>query len=70
LGKRGLQVRALHIPLKSGELETLATNLGEGELGYEAFAELYHLRWGIETEVYNGETEAGTGELFGVAGGQ
>jgi hypothetical protein len=50
LGKSGLRVRVIRIPLKSGEVETLITNLGEDQLEYEAFAELYHHRWGIETK--------------------
>ena len=50
LGKTGLQVRMLHIPLSSGELEILITNITEAEIEYEAFKELYHKRWGIETK--------------------
>jgi hypothetical protein len=50
LGKTGRQVRVVRIPLITGELETLITNLSEKELEYEAFGELYHKRWGIETK--------------------
>jgi hypothetical protein len=48
LGKSGLQVRAIRIPLESGEQEILITNIKE--LEYEALGELYHKRWGIETK--------------------
>ena len=50
LGKTGRQVRVIQIPLTSGELEILITNMGETEMEYEAFGELYHKRWGIETK--------------------
>jgi hypothetical protein len=50
LGKDGPRARVIRIPLKSGEVETLITNLGAEKLEYEAFAELYHMRWGIETK--------------------
>ena len=48
LGKSGLHVRAVRIPLEGGGQEILITNLAEME--YEAFGELYHKRWGIETK--------------------
>jgi hypothetical protein len=50
LGKSGWRVRAVRIPLGNGEEELLITNLAEGDMGYEAFGELYHKRWGIETK--------------------
>ncbi|MDR2476446.1 MAG: hypothetical protein LBD18_01500 [Treponema sp.] len=50
LGNSGLRVRAVRVPLSSGETETLVTNVGEEGIEYEAFAELYHKRWGIETK--------------------
>jgi hypothetical protein len=50
LGKSGLRVRAIRLRLKNGEPETPVTNIGEGGLGYEAFADLYHRRRGIETK--------------------
>jgi len=50
LGKTGRQVRVIQIPLTSGELEILITNLGETEMEYGAFGELYYKRWGIETK--------------------
>ena len=50
LGKTGLQVRAVRIPLTTGEQEILITNLTKAEMEYEAFGELYHKRWGIETK--------------------
>jgi hypothetical protein len=50
LGKTGLHVRVIRVPLTTGELELLITNLTESEMEYEAFGELYHKRWGIETK--------------------
>jgi len=50
LGKTGMEVRVVQIPLKSGEMEILATNLHEAEIEYEAFKELYNKRWGVETK--------------------
>jgi hypothetical protein len=50
LGKTGMHVRLLHIPLSTGELEILITNISETEIEYDAFKELYHKRWGIETK--------------------
>jgi hypothetical protein len=50
LGKTGQQVRAVIVPLSTGEQEILITNLTEKELEYDAFGELYHKRWGIETK--------------------
>jgi hypothetical protein len=50
LGNSGLRVRAVRIALAGGETETLVTNIGEERIAYEAFAELYHKRWGIETK--------------------
>jgi hypothetical protein len=50
LGKTGLRVRTVRIPLTGGEDELLITNLTKAEMEYEAFRELYHKRWGIETK--------------------
>jgi ribosome-associated toxin RatA of RatAB toxin-antitoxin module len=50
LGKTDVRVRAIRLELACGETETLITNIGEGRLEYEAFKELYHKRWGIETK--------------------
>jgi hypothetical protein len=50
LGKTGLEVRVVQIPLITGELEILITNLPGAEIEYEAFGELYNKRWGIETK--------------------
>jgi hypothetical protein len=50
LGKTGQRVRVLLIPLSTGEQEVLITNIAEKELEYDAFGELYHKRWGIETK--------------------
>lgn len=50
LGKTGLQIRVIKVPLSTGEIEILLTNLPETEIEYEVFGELYHKRWGIETK--------------------
>jgi hypothetical protein len=48
----GITVRVLVFTLTSGEREALITNLTEGEVEDEAFAELYYKRWPIERK-YN-----------------
>jgi hypothetical protein len=50
LGKTGCSVRVIAIDLAGGEKEILITNIPELEIEYEAFKELYHKRWGIETK--------------------
>lgn len=42
-------VRVVRVILKSGEVETLITNLSEDEFSSKEFLDLYFLRWGIET---------------------
>lgn len=42
-------VRVVRVILKSGEVETLITNLSEDEFNTNDFLGLYFLRWGIET---------------------
>ena len=42
-------VRVVRVILKSGEIETLITNLSENEFSADDFLDLYFLRWGIET---------------------
>ncbi|MBD8913279.1 MAG: IS4 family transposase [Ruminococcus bicirculans] len=42
-------VRVVRVILKSGEIETLITNLSEDEFSTDDFLDLYFLRWGIET---------------------
>ena len=42
-------VRVVRVLLKSGEVETLITNLSEDEFRADDFLDLYFLRWGIET---------------------
>ena len=42
-------VRVVRVILKSGEVETLITNLSEDEFSADNFLDLYFLRWGIET---------------------
>jgi hypothetical protein len=46
LGKAGLHVRVIQIPLATGEREILITNLSKARMEYEAFGELYRKRWG------------------------
>lgn len=46
---RILRIRVVTVSLKNGEKETLLTNLFDKELKPEDFAEIYRLRWGIET---------------------
>jgi hypothetical protein len=46
----GTRVRIVKFTLDSGEIEILATNLFE--LPVHLFAELYHLRWGIESAYF------------------
>jgi hypothetical protein len=50
VGKAGHRVRVIQIPLSTGEMETLITDLPKTEIEYGAFGELYHKRWGIETK--------------------
>ena len=45
-------VRVIKLTLKTGEIETLITNLGRKAFKTSEFKALYHLRWGIETK-YN-----------------
>ena len=47
---KSYRLQCKRITLSSGEVETLVTNLPEGELSDEEAKELYHLRWGIETK--------------------
>ena len=47
-----LNLRIITIELDNGEKETLLTNLPETKFKTEEFKQLYHLRWGIETN-YN-----------------
>lgn len=42
-------VRVVRVILKSGEIETLITNLSEDEFSADDFLDLYFLRWDIET---------------------
>lgn len=42
-------VRVVRVKLKSGEVETLITNLSENEFNTNDFLGLYFFRWGIET---------------------
>lgn len=42
------KVRLIRVPLKSGEVEILASSLLNEEYDINFFKQLYHLRWGIE----------------------
>jgi hypothetical protein len=46
------KLRVIKFDLSSGEKEVLITNLSRTEFKHSEFAELYHLRWGVETK-YN-----------------
>jgi hypothetical protein len=48
----GCDVRVVRVPLSTGKIELLFTNLGQDEFKAEEFHALYHLRWGAETK-YN-----------------
>lgn len=50
--KEKVKIRVIKIGLASGETEYLATNLFDSDLTEDAFRDLYHARWGIETK-YN-----------------
>jgi hypothetical protein len=65
LGKTGLQVRAVRIPLATGEQEILITNLAKAEMGHEAFGELYRKRRGIETKGKERKQKLETGNFSG-----
>lgn len=44
-----IQVRFVSVILPTGAIEVLVTNLMDPTLTSEDFAQLYHLRWGVET---------------------
>ena len=45
-----IKVRLIKVILDSGEVEVLASNVFDKRLSTTSFAELYHLRWGVEEE--------------------
>lgn len=47
-----VKVRFVKLPLETGEIEILVTNLSDNEFSKEELAELYQLRWGIETNYH------------------
>lgn len=47
------QLRFVRVTLETGETEVLATTLPREEFPAEKFAEIYHMRWGIETAFEN-----------------
>lgn len=51
--KESLFVRIVKIVLSTGEEEILMTNLTGDEVTYEEMSDLYHLRWGIETNYHH-----------------
>ena len=65
LGKGWQSVRAVRLTLPTGEEETLLTNLPASEMEYEAFAELYAKRWGIETKYGELKRKLETGNFSG-----
>ena len=44
-----LVVRVVEIPLENGKSETLLTNIMDKDFTISTFSEIYHMRWGIET---------------------
>jgi hypothetical protein len=48
----GCKVRVVKLPLSTGEIEILITNLSRTAFKTDDFLPLYHLRWGVETK-YN-----------------
>jgi len=64
--KNGISVRVIKIPLPSGEIETLVTNLLE--LPEALFVELYSLRWGIETNYFKLKRELCVEKFSGKTG--
>lgn len=49
-GQKTLRVRLVRVNLSSGEVEVLATNLTDKEVGADMMGELYFMRWSIEVE--------------------
>jgi hypothetical protein len=49
---KGYRVRIIKLQLPTGEIEILATNLGEDEFAASEFGALSSMRWGVETK-YN-----------------
>ena len=49
-GEKDICVRVLKFPLKSGEIETLVTDITDKRMGTNAFKTLYFKRWPIETK--------------------
>lgn len=58
-------VRVVRVILKSGEIETLITNLSEDEFSADDFLDLYFLRWGIETTYDTLKKQIADREVFG-----
>lgn len=48
-----VNARAMRLVLPSGEVEMLLTNIDDGKWTVQDFADLYHMRWGIEEEYKN-----------------
>lgn len=48
--KSSLILRGIHFPLADGTTEYLVTNIMPHQLNAEKFAELYYLRWGVESK--------------------
>lgn len=48
-GKESISLRIVKFKLKTGEIETLATDLLDMDLSLEDFRQLYFMRWQIET---------------------
>lgn len=50
--RKTIKVRLVNIELKTGEIETLVTNLSQEEITTKEMYELYGMRWGIETNYH------------------
>jgi len=44
-----ITVRVLEVPLGNGKSETLITNIMDDKFTISTFSEIYHMRWGVET---------------------
>ena len=50
INREAYKIRVIKLVLENGETEVLITNLSRTAFKHTDFAELYHLRWGIETK--------------------
>lgn len=63
-----IPLRLIHVPLKGGETEVLATSLLDEETHPNAwFKRLYHLRWGVEDGDRREKSRLEIENLFGLS---